>query len=171
MNNILMNTEMTKAILDGRKVQTRKVIKAKLETLPHGYFNINMSDKDYVRIGVGLDKKEIIDFMLKNTKTKYQVGEILNLLQLSLLENGDKVKFATGAKLKITNVRVEKLWDLSIYDIIDEGCPPEYTNMVTGTKKDTVEWYKNLWNKTAPKGYKWEDNPYIFVYEFERVEK
>jgi hypothetical protein len=37
--------------------------------------------------------------------------------------------------------------------------------------KNSEEWWINLWNSTAPKGYKWEDNPYVFVYEFERVKK
>ena len=30
--------------------------------------------------------------------------------------------------------------------------------------------YKKYWNSTAKDGYKWEDNPYVFVYEFERIE-
>jgi len=32
-------------------------------------------------------------------------------------------------------------------------------------KNDFIE----LWNKTAPKGYKWEDNPFVFVYEWEYI--
>ena len=36
--------------------------------------------------------------------------------------------------------------------------------------KPIKDWWISLWNSTAPKGYKWEDNPYVFVYEFERVE-
>ena len=31
--------------------------------------------------------------------------------------------------------------------------------------------FRTLWNSTAKDGYKWEDNPYVFVYEFERIEK
>ena len=31
------------------------------------------------------------------------------------------------------------------------------------------DWYKDIWNSVAPTGYKWEDNPYVFVYEFERI--
>ncbi len=27
--------------------------------------------------------------------------------------------------------------------------------------------FRTLWNSTAKDRYKWEDNPYVFVYEFE----
>ena len=30
--------------------------------------------------------------------------------------------------------------------------------------------FKDTWNSTTKDGYKWEYNPYVFVYEFERVE-
>jgi len=38
-------------------------------------------------------------------------------------------------------------------------------------KDDRHRQWINLRNSTAPKNYKWEDNPYVFVYEFKRVNK
>lgn len=87
--------------------------------------------------------------------------------------------------LKVTNVRVERLQDIE--DNTDnfqaEGYPYSYqlkeakrfySNDIHGEVDycdDCMEeWWINLWNATAPDGYKWEDNPYVFVYEFERVE-
>lgn len=59
--------------------------------------------------------------------------------------------------LKVVNVRVERLQQIGWDGIRAEGVVSE------------TQWIR-LWNKTAPKGYKWEDNPYVFVYEFEKVE-
>lgn len=98
--------------------------------------------------------------------------------------------------LKVTNVRVEQLHDISDDDCLKEGINSfgggqiadtgDYfeTEYFIGEEKlsedemyyenETFEEaylaFANLWNSTAPKGYKWEDNPYVFVYEFERVE-
>jgi hypothetical protein len=65
--------------------------------------------------------------------------------------------------VKITNVRVERLQDITNQDLIFEGYHFE-------DEQDVKVWWEELWNSTAPKGYKWEDNPYVFVYEFERIE-
>ena len=71
--------------------------------------------------------------------------------------------------LKVTNVRVERLQDISVRDIEKEtGWKREiysYSNKNKAFYKD----YCDLWNSTAKDGYKWENNPYVFVYEFERV--
>lgn len=32
-----------------------------------------------------------------------------------------------------------------------------------------IDWWKKLWDSNANKGYKSIDNPYVFVYEFERI--
>lgn len=96
--------------------------------------------------------------------------------------------------IKIKNVRVEKLQDISIYDAIKElgkGFIPldvncEYENHIYKTKKlssltisnkDFKTWDEWLivdfikkWNSNAKDGYKWEDNPIIFIYDFEVVQ-
>ena len=78
--------------------------------------------------------------------------------------------------VKITNVRVERLQDITYEDILAEGCPKitaigSNIDALEFKKRKAKEWWIDLWNSTAPKGYKWEDNPYVFVYEFERVER
>ncbi|MDM5264776.1 hypothetical protein PF327_11275 [Sulfurovum sp. XTW-4] len=87
--------------------------------------------------------------------------------------------------LKVTNVRVERLQEIE--DNTDnfqaEGYPDSYelkeakrfySNDMHGEVDycdDCMEeWWTSLWNATTPDGYKWEDNPYVFVYEFERIE-
>ncbi len=76
--------------------------------------------------------------------------------------------------LKITNVHVEKLQDVSVDDICKEGCI-SYNNWIGFDKKEYEKqakiWFSKLWDRTAQKGYKWEDNPYLFVCEFKRVNR
>ena len=77
--------------------------------------------------------------------------------------------------LKVTNVRVERLQDISDDDCLKEGIEKITTDCIyfkfgsdlCATEKDA---YMQLWNSTAPKGYRWEDDPYVFVYDLEKIE-
>lgn len=95
--------------------------------------------------------------------------------------------------LKVTNVRVERLQDIEDEECIKEGIIGEqtgYDSYITYYSEPDYETLSNifsdntpnkeylsleklafqhLWNSTAKDGYKWEDNPYVFVYEFERL--
>lgn len=72
--------------------------------------------------------------------------------------------------LEITNVRVERLQDISRSDIRAEGlqCPPELaSDDVSPNYRDfyPAAW-KELWNST---GGDWDANPWVWVVEFKRV--
>lgn len=69
--------------------------------------------------------------------------------------------------LKITNVRVGRLQDIKTLDFFGEG----FRTRLTAPYMEGRGWFSTIWNKKTKDGYKWEDNPYVFVYEFERVEK
>ena len=237
MKTILMNTEMTKAILDGRKVQFRELTNQLIRSI----------EKGHIRVGHGLINHGTVEHFIE-TMSKYQVGDVLwvgedykiggwyvhsasskgygfaidhscepydtswhrpmtygtfsdmlaevhqELDDINYPNNGAKreyrwEKFKSPLEImdkstmeewmartfiKITNVRVERLQDISVDDILKEGFPLESLTKDYGDKElidKCLEWWINIWNSTAPKGYKWEDNPYVFVYEFERVEK
>ena len=69
--------------------------------------------------------------------------------------------------LKVTNVRVERLQDITEMDAIFEGCM-QY-------EKDT-DWmtalygFELLWKKINGES-SWKSNPWVWVIEFERIEK
>jgi len=71
--------------------------------------------------------------------------------------------------LEITAVRVKRLQDISYEDILAEGFPHKD---LMGNAKQTIAlgWLQELWDSCAKDGYKWENNPYVFVYDFKRVE-
>ncbi len=64
--------------------------------------------------------------------------------------------------LEITAVRVERLHDLSDQDVLAEGC--SHSEMQSGDSLVSV--FARLWQST---GGDWDANPWIWVVEFKRV--
>jgi len=58
--------------------------------------------------------------------------------------------------LKVIDIRVERLQDMHWADMIAEGV-------------QNAPQFMHLWNSISKDGFKWNDNPYVFVYEFERI--
>jgi len=195
MNYTLMNTPMTKAILDGRKTQTRRVIKDYVEG---GIFPSIVDRTGFVHIQGSIPKYEKGEtiWVREPAKVTYQIGNRMKFLYKAdnkkseieipkrfiigdfesmyqglprwIYENkgvpNGCIKEMARIFLKVTDVRVERLQDIDTKSIRAEGIKDRCC-----WKTDIEDWI-NLWNKTAPKGYQWKDNPYVFVYEFERVE-
>lgn len=221
-----MNTEMTKAILDGRKTQTRRVIKLDFSEHMEECINPNIEklfdgdfgcptcgayhadgslkpkyQKDEViwvrepaivsSINNNCDGKLVFEYLaddgLKPADTRYAVNLYsIDMPNRFLDKNGTVnrkwinlqqgipngcVKEMARIFLEITDIRVERLQNISHEDIMAEGCVTYNDGEEKSVSYSAYNWYKELWNKTALKGYKWKDNPYVFVYEFERVNK
>ena len=190
---ILFNTEMVKAILEGRKTVTRRIIKRDL--LLCCDFDTDGTicgcrDKDG-------DWYEIEDF------APYKIGDILYVRETwkrvpgasskggfaykyKASEEGrywDRVegfkwkpsihmpKEAARIWLKVTNVRVERLQDITSKQAGEEGVAWETDN--SGFYRRMR--FKQLWDSTIKKQdldrYGWSANPYVWVIEFERIEK
>ncbi len=88
-------------------------------------------------------------------------------------------RWASRIQLKITDIRVERLQDISEEDASEEGSPFDVSD-----HKEIISnrvWFKQLW-MSINKGTKmvdgypvytnssWNDNPWVWVVEFERVE-
>ncbi len=68
--------------------------------------------------------------------------------------------------LKITDVRVERLQDISRGDCMAEGCP--FPNVAKET--DPVRWFSGLWDAiNKDRGFSWQSNPFVWVIEFEPI--
>lgn len=189
MKPIIFNTEMVKTILDGRKTQFRIPIKLKDNTLTYTGYIVNSTDKKRCgKCSFGIVKERDLEYI----KPKYKIGDIFYVKEKCVDEypNGfcfkedyeedwnDKYltkqycnKFNARIFLKITNARVERLHEIGVIDVIKEGCPKYYFDGKIGTKEQVRDWWINLWNSTSKDGHKWEDNPYVFVYEFEILKK
>ena len=73
-------------------------------------------------------------------------------------------KSACRLKLRITNIRVERLNDISRGDAMQEGCP--FPNVAR--ENDPVNWFIYLWESINGKE-SWNKNPWVWVIEFEVV--
>lgn len=88
--------------------------------------------------------------------------------------------------LKVTKVRVERLQQISIDDIEREGtnvsrclglpaCGSPYTECDDCEKamEEAARYdFETLWDSTTTKpGTRWADNPWVWVYEFEKCDK
>lgn len=191
---ILFNTEMVRAILDGRKSCTRRLVKPQPDekhTYPLG-FATDSTEKRYVGcFGFGIDE---YGGSIQYVKPPYGYapGDILYVRETwcddrqfthdstpgryfykaSESENFKwkpsihMPKEAARIWLKVTDVRVERLQDMTDDDAEAEGCF-DYTSTALG--------FFYIWDSTIKKSdidrYGWDANPWVWVIEFERCEK
>lgn len=82
-------------------------------------------------------------------------------------------KEAARIWLKVTDVRVERLQDIDIDGIRNEGLLSAAVH--SGDMEIALKEWEILWNSTIKKSdldrYGWDANPYVWVIEFERCEK
>jgi hypothetical protein len=87
--------------------------------------------------------------------------------------------------LEVTNVRVERVQDISRNDAMSEGIPQTYGEAVTQFSEKvlknrcnhiwdnhaSVENFQWLWDSINGKKYPWKSNPWVWVYDFKVIEK
>jgi len=154
MREIKFNKQGIEAILNGSKTMTRRPL-TDLEMLDYN----SWLEPEYF--------------------SKYKVGETVELAEV--YENNPNNEWRlTGREVKIINIKVERLQDISEEDCIKEGgevaclscddlaidckcIESEHDN-----HKDIFRY--DIWNFTPYKSpYDWNSNPYVFIYEFEVV--
>ena len=111
-------------------------------------------------------------------------GNDLDVSNETFLKEVDFIKWESSVHLtkpysrftlKIQNIKVEKLQDISFVDILEMGAPNPpiekpfcVIDFHEGNKK-IREWFTSFWNSSAKDGFKLDDNPYVFVYDYEIV--
>lgn len=208
MKPILFNTEMVRAILEGRKTVTRRVInrdianwcdKEKDGTLlsyenSYGDF-INPVDLCRYRVGDVLYVRETWRELIKpiGMPKEYDYKADTDKRAVGLYKWKPSIhmpKEAARIFLRVTDVRVEQLQDITREQVHKEGIPSRIAGINTvklkaeTLTKETIEQngiemchidFANLWNSTIKKDqlqyYSWNANPYVWVIEFERIEK
>lgn len=222
---ILFNTEMVRAILDGRKTCTRRLVKPQPDekhTFPLGFVTDSTEKKEVGCFGFGINE---YGGYIQYARSQCQPGDILYVRetwerfecwncegdergncpkqpQKSVLDRtcgcymyratdeiyGDArwhpsihmPKEAARIWLKVTNVRVERLQEITV-----DGCHREGINIETSAVTDgetlnrkhdfSLEKFETLWDSTVKKSdidrYGWDANPWVWVIEFEMCEK
>ncbi len=195
MKPILFNTEMVRAILEGRKTVTRRPIKPQ----PAGELRRMGADSCYPGCFAAAGEDRVY-------QPPYMVGDVLYVretwAELPVSPGGHfrpngvyyykagpeeapegylerwrpsihMPREAARIFLRVTAVRAERLRDMVLGDVLMEG----------GKEADTYEetwnrWHQT-WDSTIPKHpnkfkrypYYWDDNPWVWVIEFERISK
>lgn len=84
-------------------------------------------------------------------------------------------KEAARIWLKVTDVRVERLQEITDKGAGQEGAQPDNPFDYDVDKWPNLEHFKEIWNSTIKKTdldrYGWDANPWVWVIEFERCEK
>lgn len=202
---VLFNTEMVRAILDGKKSCTRRLVKPQPDekhTYPLGFVTDSTEKKNVGCFGFGIDE---YSGSVQYAKQLYQPGDILyvretwgegyeegtyiykaddKLANLPSFSESSKLiyhpsihmpKEAARIWLRVTNVRVERLNEITDKDAEREGTQPDYPFDYDVDKWPNLEHFKKIWNSTIKKSdldrYGWDASPWVWVVEFERCEK
>lgn len=195
---ILFNTEMVRAILDGRKTVTRRLIKPQ----PRGHAALVSRNllpetteagagavyafEDGTAVGAPFSVGDILYVRETWGKTADLPGiseeatvYAADFSNRELAHLKDKhfrwrpsihmPKELARLYLRVTKVRAERLRSMVLADVLMEGV------MEGDSYEDTWDKWHNLWDGTIPKEdidtYGWETNPWVWVIHFELCEK
>ena len=202
MKKIMFNDKygLTQAVLCGRKTQTRRIVYTQ-----NGVVVFDGEDFQLKK----LDNRQALLTLCNNRfKTAhYKIGETIAIAQkyVDLIKNDEFyrlcgkngmplecIKYERGYNnkmfvradlmphhIRITNIRVERLQDISEDDCLKEGVWRDdnvglegttywYHGLANSSFRTAKEAYAALIDKISGKGT-WESNPWVFVYDFELV--
>ena len=196
---ILFNSDMVRAILDGRKTQTRRVVKPQPDHIVRNAYHIKGNDVPrrgedikcpYGQIGDVLWVRETTeaDHEFHNCAlySKYSADNEHVLYSECEDEeyNGTVAhwwysrdvcpsihmpKWASRIKLKITDIRVEQLQSISTSDIKAEGIQQRFPKV---NDEHTPKILFGQWMELWQYVYgaeSWNQNPWVWVIEFKRI--
>lgn len=198
MKKIMFNDKygLTQAVLEGRKTMTRRMIKTPKKMEGKDVYGFAVVKRPGSNEVIEVFATDADGAQINNILPTYHPGEIVAVAQnykevgipehCLVVRNG---KFcdanATGGWtnkmfvhqdhmkhfVRITNVKVERLQDISEEDCAKEGVwetqQVNYTS-IDGIPFSPFEAFAALIDKVSGKGT-WDSNPWVFVYEFELV--
>lgn len=216
MNKIMFNDKflLTQAVLDGRKTQTRRIIPKDFFSLTWDesgntlVYENSMGDfidirnskyalykvgevvavsQSYCAIAEELENCNNATCVAHYEKNVQKASEYISWMEHPGFNN--KMFVAADMmihQIRITDVRVERLQDISDEDCLKEGvvkdtCKTYFNGYTVKFSLDqynnmlSSEWFRmpreafaHLINKVSRKDV-WEKNPYVFVYDFELI--
>jgi hypothetical protein len=211
---ILFSGPMVRAILDGRKTQTRRVIKPQpeictdlpgkawyqrnrrklwcdytheqfLELCPYGTVGTNLWVRETWAQAYQYEPNEIC--LLRDSSSDY--AEKCKVALYRATYDGPPnaafkwrpsihmPRWACRITLEVTDVRVQRLQEISEKDAIAEGIEPEYVRaymsaeeMAGADGRDPWDVFADLWDSiNAKRGFSWDSNPWVWAITFKRI--
>lgn len=219
---IIFSTAMVQAILEGRKSQTRRIVKGTaLQWLDDSGFTPEFVASPYNDLcpygqsGDALWVKEtfyayghwtkVTDTETGKVKWSFQdltISEGYSYQYVAWVDFGKQSTISTGRGsigwykrpaifmprvaarifLKVENVRVDRLQDITEQDAMNEGANPMLFHLNIHEQIDSSHvfydhapakfrtGFEYLWNKINGTRATWESNPWVWVVEFSRIE-
>ena len=195
---IIFNTETVKAILEGRKTQARRPIKPqpKVEKTDgvndyfiNGSWNFSPNSKNVIKscphgkVGDKLWVRETFGCFDRASAMPIEGDEIVYMADKCDHPDGifsgwkpsiHMPRWASRITLEITDVRVERVGNITFDECLREGIiPPQRKGMFAEdeTMDLTMQEFERLWGSIYAKTeYKWSNNPWVWVVEFKRID-
>ena len=189
MKGILFKPDMRKAIVEGRKTVTRRVMQNQPVLMDKVYERDFRKDaggrKSRYQVGEVVYIKEPWHYLNieENKATPYDFGiEFADGEILWWTDNGNEMNYPLDEKkrspmflkakfaryfIQIIGVRPERLQEITPEDCIAEGIIPSTERYL---RLSNIEQYMKLWDSINPK-HPWDTNPYLWVYTFKKVAK
>lgn len=195
---------LTQAVLDGRKTQTRRIIthpkRFRGKNVCGFYVYKRVTDGAITEVCMYDEDERAIDE--GQIRPKYKLGEVVAVAQayhdcgglnIEGVPRWDIIAQTVGAtnagwnnkmfvrpelmqhQIRITNVRIQRLQDISDEDCLKEGIRKVvnengiYVQYYVGHSacfENPREAFAHLIDKVSGKGT-WDSNPYVWVYDFE----
>lgn len=187
---ILMSAPMIKAILDGRKTITRRVIKRMpryddvdgviwyedmygdwhemSKICPYGQPGDRLWVRETMKVDDRLGWHYSADGAIVYCKPEHESDMIIwaHHKETEHCPSIHMPRWASRITLEVTGVRVERLQEISEMDAVKEGI--KFERMV-GVKYHRYQ-FRELWDKiNGERGYSWESNPWIWRVEFKKI--
>ena len=180
MKKIMFNDKygLTQAVLEGKKTQTRRIL------LPHTVQELrNGNDyQEVIRLYSGYKVGEVVAVAQRYKDITLEMPVIF-LPELTK-QPGWTNKMFTKADIltrhiRITNIRIERLQDISDDDCLKEGIWRDdnvglegttywYHGLANSSFRTPQQAYASLIDSISGKGT-WASNLYVFVYDFELI--
>lgn len=197
---------LTHSVLDGRKTMTRRIIEGLQEYKGEPVRGFRVTGAKDIRLSVEMHvyDESCDDLVPMYIQPKYKVGEVVAVAQSyeavyheQGLETLDMLvsnwKNSKGWRnhmlvrtdlmphhIRITNIKVEQLQDISDEDCLKEGVEEHLKNVQYGFPSNIGycgqypfpnprEAFARLIDKVSGKGT-WDSNPFVFAYEFELID-
>jgi hypothetical protein len=170
---IIFSDKMVRAILDGKKTMTRRVIKPQPSPEQGDPLFWHWKDCQWLEGGIGFPESGIEDYCPYG-----YIGD-------RLLVNEEFCVTPLRLTLEITGVRVERLHEITEDDARAEGIRSYFLNK--GGREDDEDWhesncsfvgtedvfstrvkaFRQLWESLSK--HPWESNPWVWVISFKRI--
>lgn len=149
---LAFSPELVKAILDGRKTQTRRLIRPAPKTAaPSTVKCVIAQPNDLLAVRepwVKVDGKYL-----------YAADDPIGVNRFKPAMYMPRE--ASRLTIRVTQIDAQRLRQITDADALAEGCPRNHS--------DPVAWFAMLWDQifTTP-GERWADDPWVWVIRFER---